>query len=83
MVIQLLYELGLLFALPILTVVFLPLKKIVFDSDRNEDLGLLVVLFSSCVPMLMLSSELWVNRHLWLMCGYYLSDFLIRSSNNS
>lgn len=76
LVLQLLYELGVVFAAPILVTMFAPLKTILFDVNRDKNLGLLIVLFSSSVPMLMLSNELWLNRHLWLMCGYFLSNII-------
>jgi len=74
---QILYELGLLFGLPIIIIVLTPLKTIVFDLYTKKDLSLLIVLFASSVPMLMLSSELWINRQLWLMLGYFLSNIAI------
>ena len=74
MILQILYELGLVFGLPIIFYIISPLKTMVFNNNAKKDLSLLIVLYASSVPMLMLSSELWLNRQLWLMIGYYLSN---------
>ena len=71
-VLQLLYELGVLLPIPIFLIMINGVRKILFISIDEEVKCFFIVLFSASVPMLFLSSELWLNRFFWLMCGYYL-----------
>lgn len=76
-ILQLLYEGGLILAVPIVVIIFIGIKNILNKQNNNLDLAMLITLTSSIsLPRLMVSTNLWETQAFWLFIALIISKGL-------
>lgn len=72
-ILELMYQGGLLLAIPILLPVFRGVYKCAAGQIKNiDDHVYVILLISSCLPRLMVSASLWNNQIFWIMLTFMM-----------
>ena len=67
-ILQFLYEGGILFAaIPLFYAIKLPVQVLLGKIDDKDKYILCAILVCQCYPKLVLSTDVWLNTHLWMM----------------
>lgn len=73
-ILELMYQGGLLLAIPILLPVFRGLYKCASGQIKNiDDHAYMILLISSCLPRLLVSASLWNNQIFWMMLAFMMA----------